>query len=112
MTIFAKIIRGEIPCTKIYEDDLVLAFDDITPVAPVHVLVIPKAALVNLNDVDATYEAVMGRLMHACHMVAVAKGIDKSGYRVVLNTNEDGGQSVYHLHAHVIGGRTMAWPPG
>jgi histidine triad (HIT) family protein len=112
MTIFAKIIRGEIPCTKIYEDDLVLAFDDISPVAPVHVLVIPKIALVNLNDVDTTHEAVMGRLMHACHKVAVAKGIDKSGYRVILNTNEDGGQSVYHLHAHVLGGRAMAWPPG
>jgi histidine triad (HIT) family protein len=112
MTVFAKILRGEIPSKKVYEDDLVYAFDDISPVAPIHVLVIPKQPLVNLNDANDSAEALLGRVMHVCKKVAALKGIADSGYRVVLNTNGDGGQTVYHLHAHVIGGRSLSWPPG
>jgi histidine triad (HIT) family protein len=111
-TIFAKILRGEIPSSKVYEDDLVYAFDDVSPVAPVHVLVIPRRPLVNLNDASDDAEAVLGRLLHVCKRVAEIKGIAAAGYRVVLNTNDDSGQSVYHLHAHVIGGRSLSWPPG
>jgi len=111
-TIFARILSGEIPCSKVYEDDLVLAFDDITPQAPVHVLVIPKVALVNLNDVEARHEAVLGRLLHVARKVAELKGIAESGYRVVMNNGEQAGQSVFHMHLHVLGGRDLSWPPG
>ena len=113
MTIFSKILKGEIPSVPVYEDDLVYAFDDISPVAPVHVLVIPRQEDVpNLNVVDVSHEAMLGRLLVAARKVAEKKGIAESGYRCVINTNEDGGQSVYHLHLHVIGGRALAWPPG
>jgi histidine triad (HIT) family protein len=112
MTIFSKILRGEIPSKKVYEDEWVYAFDDISPVAPVHVLVIPRVPLANLNDATADHEMLLGKILHACKQVAVLKGIDAAGYRVVLNTNNDGGQTVYHLHAHVIGGRPLSWPPG
>lgn len=111
-TIFARILSGEIPCAKVYEDDLVLAFDDITPQAPVHVLVIPKVVLVNLNDVEDRHEAVLGRLLHVARKVAELKGIAESGYRVVMNNGEQAGQSVFHMHLHVLGGRDLSWPPG
>ena len=111
-TVFSKIISGEIPNTPVYEDDLVYAFDDISPVAPVHVLVIPKQPIVNLNDVDVSHEAMLGRLLHAARKVAEAKGIAHNGYRCVINNGGDAGQSVFHLHLHVIGGRSMSWPPG
>ena len=111
-TIFGKILKGEIPCTKVYEDDLVLAFDDVTPQAPVHVLIIPKIELVNLNDVDQSHEQVLGRLLSAARIVAEKKGIAEGGYRVVMNNGENGGQSVHHMHLHVLGGRHLSWPPG
>jgi histidine triad (HIT) family protein len=104
-TVFGKILRGEIPCKKVYEDDQVLAFDDVAAQAPVHVLIIPKLPLAGLNDVDAEHEALLG------HILATAK-ITESGYRVVMNTGSDGGQSVFHMHLHVLGGRPLAWPPG
>lgn len=112
MTIFARILRGEIPANKVYEDDRVLAFDDVTPQAPVHVLIIPKQALVNLNDVADEHEALLGHILVVAHKVAVLKGIADSGYRVVMNTGSDGGQSVFHMHLHVLGGRPLGWPPG
>jgi histidine triad (HIT) family protein len=112
MTIFQKILDGEIPTTPVYEDDLVFAFDDISPTAPVHVLVIPKVAVKGIGDVDVSHEAMLGRLLHAAKKVAEKKGIAESGFRCVINTGADGGQSVFHLHLHVIGGRAMAWPPG
>lgn len=111
-TIFGKIIRGEIPCTKVYEDDLVLAFDDITPQAPVHVLIIPKIEIVNLNDVESAHEKYLGRLLLAARTVAEKKGIAQTGYRVVMNNGEQAGQSVFHMHLHVLGGRDLSWPPG
>jgi histidine triad (HIT) family protein len=111
-TVFSKILRGEIPTKPVYEDDLVYAFDDISPVAPVHVLVIPRQEVVNLNSVDASHEAMLGRLLHAARKVAEAKGVADSGYRCVINNGGDAGQSVFHLHLHVIGGRGLAWPPG
>ncbi len=111
-TIFGKILKGDIPCTKVYEDDWVLAFDDVAPQAPVHVLIIPKIPLVNLNDVDESHEKVLGRLLLAARIVAAKKGVATAGYRVVMNNGENGGQSVYHMHVHVMGGRAFAWPPG
>ena len=112
MTIFQKILDGQIPTTPVYEDELVFAFDDISPVAPVHVLVIPKKAVAGLGDVDASHEAMLGRLLHAARKVAELKGIADGGFRCVINTGGDGGQSVFHLHLHVIGGRPLSWPPG
>lgn len=111
-TVFSKILRGEIPTKPVYEDDLVYAFDDISPVAPVHVLVIPRQEVVNLNTVDTSHEAMLGRLLHAARKVAEKKGVADSGYRCVINNGGDAGQSVFHLHLHVIGGRGLAWPPG
>ncbi len=111
-TIFGKILTGEIPCNKVYEDDLVLAFDDITPQAPVHVVIIPKTEIVNLNHVDESHEKVLGRILSVARKVAELKGIAGSGYRVVMNNGDDGGQSVLHMHLHVLGGRPLSWPPG
>ena len=88
------------------------AFVDVNPVAPVHVLVIPRQEIVRLNNAEPSHEAMLGRLLLAARKVAEAKGIASDGYRCVINTGGDGGQSVFHLHLHVIGGRQMAWPPG
>lgn len=112
MTIFAKILRGEIPAKKVYEDDRVLAFEDITPAAPVHVLIIPKQPLVNLNEVGDEHEALLGHLLVVARKVAELKGVAETGYRVVMNNGSDVGQSVHHMHLHVLGGRQMSWPPG
>lgn len=111
-TIFGKILKGEIPAKKVYEDDRVLAFDDVAPQAPVHVLIIPKIELVNLNDATDTHEALLGHILVVARKVAELKGIAESGYRVVMNTGADGGQSVFHMHLHVLGGRPLGWPPG
>lgn len=111
-TVFGKILRGEIPCQKVYEDDLVLAFDDVAPMAPVHVLIIPKKALGGLNDATPADHALLGHILATAKKVAELKGITKSGYRVVMNTGADGGQSVFHMHLHVLGGRPLGWPPG
>lgn len=110
-TIFGKIARHEIPADIVHEDDDVVAFRDIAPQAPVHVLVIPKAAVVNVADPDATPE-LLGRTLHACVRVARALGLEEGGYRVVANVGSDGGQTVPHLHFHILGGRPMTWPPG
>jgi histidine triad (HIT) family protein len=110
-TIFGKIIRREIPADIVYEDDLCLAFKDITPQAPVHVLVIPKQPIAKLADAESQDHALMGHLLLTVKRVADQLGLEK-GYRVVINTGEDGGQTVYHLHLHVLGGRRMNWPPG
>lgn len=112
MTIFAKILKGEIPASKVYEDDRVLAFDDVAPQAPVHVLIIPKEPLVNLNDASDKYEALLGHILVVAKKVAELKGIDKSGYRVVMNNGAGANQSVFHMHLHVLGGRSFSWPPG
>lgn len=111
-TVFGKILKGEIPCKKVYEDELVLAFDDVAPMAPVHVLIIPKQTIADLNDAAPSHQALLGHIMVTAKKVAELKGIAKSGYRVVMNTGSDGGQSVFHMHLHVLGGRQLGWPPG
>lgn len=109
--LFCKIGSGQIPAKVVLQDDEVLAFDDVNPQAPVHVLVIPKRHVVALNDA-AGDQALLGRLLAAATQVARQKGIADAGYRVVANTGRDGGQTVFHLHLHVLGGRRMTWPPG
>lgn len=108
--LFCKIVRGEIPAAIVRQDDRYLAFRDINPQAPTHVLVIPRTHVRSLNDV--TDPGMLGGLMLFAQGVAKAEGLADKGYRVVLNTNADGGQTVFHLHAHVLGGRAMHWPPG
>ena len=110
-TIFSKIIRREIPADIIYEDDLALAFNDIQPQAPVHFLVIPKKPIAKLADAESHDHAVLGHLLLTAKRVAEQVGLD-NGYRVVINSGADGGQTVYHLHLHILGGRQMKWPPG
>jgi histidine triad (HIT) family protein len=111
-TIFGRILKGEIPAKKVYEDDRVLAFDDVSPQAPVHVLIIPKIEVEGLNQVDDSHEALLGHILVVARKVAELKGIAETGYRVVMNTGADGGQSVFHMHLHVLGGRPLGWPPG
>jgi histidine triad (HIT) family protein len=110
-TIFGKIIRKEIPADIVHEDNLCLAFRDINPQAPVHILVIPKQPIVNLAAAESQDHALMGHLLLTAKRVADQVGLT-NGYRVVINTGEDGGQTVYHLHLHILGGRPMSWPPG
>lgn len=112
-TIFDKIISKEIPSTIVYEDEAVLAFRDISPQAPVHVLVIPKLhdGLTELGKAEKRHEEILGKLLHAAKIVAEKEGIS-DGFRVVINSGASACQSVYHLHLHVLGGRQMKWPPG
>jgi histidine triad (HIT) family protein len=111
MTIFEKIIAREIPAKIAYEDGDVLAFHDVNPQAPVHVLVVPKRLIARLNNAKPEDEALLGKLLLAAKKVANELGLT-NGYRVVINNGPDGGESVPHLHVHVLGKRTMAWPPG
>jgi histidine triad (HIT) family protein len=111
-TIFGKIIRKEIPAQIVYETERVLAFRDINPVAPVHVLVIPKKPIESVATAVSADAEVLGELMLAAGEVARREGLETGGYRVVTNIGADGGQTVFHLHLHVIGGRPMLWPPG
>jgi histidine triad (HIT) family protein len=110
--IFCKIGRKEIPARIAYEDRLVVAFEDITPQAPHHTLVIPKAHFATFNDVGAEEAALLGHMMVVAARVAKDKGLDKEGYRLVANCLEGAGQSVFHIHIHLMGGRRFAWPPG
>lgn len=110
--LFLKIIDREIPADIVYEDDEVLAFNDINPQAPVHVLVIPKKHIRTLNDVKDGDEALLGRLMNVARKIARDRGVDNDGYRVVMNCNRGAGQTVFHIHLHLLGGRGFTWPPG
>ncbi|MBD2182975.1 histidine triad nucleotide-binding protein [Planktothrix sp. FACHB-1355] len=110
-TIFGKIIRREIRADIVYEDDLALAFKDINPQAPVHILVIPKKPIAKLADAESQDHALMGHLLLTAKRIAEQAGLT-NGYRVVINNGDDGGQTVYHLHLHILGGRQMEWPPG
>jgi histidine triad (HIT) family protein len=110
-TLFSKIIRREIPADIVYEDDLALAFRDIHPQAPVHILVIPKKPIPKLADAQPEDRELLGHLLLTVQHLAVQEGLTQ-GYRTVINTGEDGGQTVYHLHVHLLGGRSLAWPPG
>ncbi|MGM0517648.1 MAG: histidine triad nucleotide-binding protein [Pseudomonadota bacterium] len=111
-TIFSKIINREIPADIVFENERVLAFRDINPQAPVHVLVIPKKAISTINDIRPEDHELVGELFTVAAQIAAEEGIAESGYRTVFNCNRDGGQEVYHLHLHLLGGRSMQWPPG
>jgi histidine triad (HIT) family protein len=110
-TIFGKIVRGEIPCDKVYEDDKALAFRDINAVAPTHILVIPKE---DIEDISKVREGsgLLDHLFTVATKIAKDEGIEETGYRLVVNKGANGGQSVDHLHIHILGGRQMVWPPG
>jgi histidine triad (HIT) family protein len=110
-TIFGKIIRREIPADIVYEDNLALAFRDVNPQAPVHILVIPKEPIAKLSDAESQNHPLMGHLLLTVKRVAEQQGLT-NGYRVVINNGDDGGQTVHHLHLHILGGRPLAWPPG
>jgi histidine triad (HIT) family protein len=110
--IFCKIASKQIPSRIVYEDEQVFAFHDLSPQAPIHVLLIPKVHLANIADTDYTHKQLLGALMLAANKVAEFTEISESGYRVVANVGSDGGQSVDHLHYHVLGGRHLKWPPG
>lgn len=111
-TIFEKIIAREIPARIIYEDDLVLAFHDVNPQAPTHVLVIPKRSIPRLAEAGAQDHALLGHLLLKAAAVAAQVGLKEGGYRLVINNGPHGGESVPHLHCHILGGRQMHWPPG
>ena len=111
-TIFGKIIRREIPADIVYENDELLAFRDVNPQAPVHVLFIPKKPIATLDDATAEDAALLGRLLLAAADYARREGVAAQGYRTVVNCNEYGGQTVFHLHVHLLAGRHMHWPPG
>jgi histidine triad (HIT) family protein len=111
-TIFSKIIRGEIAAAVVFENEHVLAFKDIAPQAPTHILLIPKKALKDIASAQAEDKALLGELLFSAAEVARQQGLESDGYRVVINTGRDGGQTVFHLHLHIIGGRALAWPPG
>mgnify|MGYP001162733793 FL=1 len=111
-TIFEKIILGEIPANIHHEDDDLIIIDDINPVAPIHLLIIPKKKIETLNDLNDEDTELIGRMFQAAKKMAIKLGIDKSGYRTIFNCNEDGGQTVYHIHLHLVGGRPLVWPPG
>ena len=110
--LFCKIRDGEIPGDKVYEDDDILAFRDVNPQAPTHILIIPVKHIPTINDLEEEDVTVLGRMMLVAKKIAAEEGIDQDGYRLVFNCNRGAGQAVYHIHLHVLGGRSMNWPPG
>ena len=111
-TLFSKIIHRKIPADILYEDDLCLAFCDVNPQAPVHILVVPKKPLPGLQDATIEDRDLLGHLMLQASQLALQQGLTTTGYRCVINAGSDGGQTVPHLHIHLLGGRSLAWPPG
>jgi histidine triad (HIT) family protein len=110
--VFCRIAAGHLPARKVHEDDEVVAFHDINPQAPVHVLVIPRRHITSLVDAESADEPLLGRLVHAARELAELLGIAERGFRLVLNCGDDAGYSVYHVHLHLLGGRRLGWPPG
>lgn len=110
--IFCNIVAGKAPSTQLYQDVLLTAFRDIHPVAPSHVLIVPNRHISTLNDVKPEDEAILGRMLSVARLIAGQEGIAESGYRLILNTGHNGGQVIYHLHLHVIGGQRMRYPMG
>jgi len=110
--LFCKIIHGEIPANKVFEDEKIIAFDDINPQAPIHILIIPKEHFASLNEIPEEKKDVLSHILLIARQIAREKGVAKSGYRIVLNTARDSGQEVFHIHFHLLGGRKMLWPPG
>lgn len=111
-TLFAKIARREIPAQIVYQDDDVTAFRDVKPEAPTHILIVPNKIIPTLNDATAEDQLLLGKLLLTAQKLAREMGIAEGGYRVVMNCNADAGQSVFHIHLHLLGGRKLAWPPG
>ena len=110
--LFCRIVRKEIPASVVYEDDELVAFNDINPQAPLHALVIPKRHIATLNDVEGADEALVGKMVRRAAAIAREKGYADSGFRTVFNTNAQAGQTVFHIHLHVLAGRGLTWPPG
>lgn len=110
--IFCKIVDGSIPSTPVYEDDICIAFNDLSPQAPTHILVIPKKHVDSLAKSGANHRDTLGHLLLSAAEIARERGFEEDGYRVVINTNADGGQTVFHLHVHLLAGRTFVFPPG
>lgn len=110
--LFCKIVSGDIPAAKVYEDDVCIAFNDITPQAPTHILIIPKEHVDSLDKVGEDHKDSLGHIMLTAGEIAREKGFSEDGYRVVINTNGDGGQTVFHLHVHLLAGRPFIFPPG
>ena len=110
--IFCSIIEGKIPCKKVYEDDKVLAFEDINPEAPIHILIIPKEHISSINEIEENNEVLLGHVFSVAKKIAKDLGVVESGYRIVTNCGTDAGQTVQHIHFHLLGGRSLNWPPG
>jgi histidine triad (HIT) family protein len=110
--LFCRIIAGEIPATKVFEDDQMLAFKDIMPAAPLHVLIVPKQHIETINDLAPEHDALVGAMTRRAAAIAKANGYDASGFRTVFNCNKDAGQAVFHIHLHLLAGRLLTWPPG
>ena len=111
-TIFKKIINKEVDADIVYEDEKILAFKDVNPISPIHILVIPKKEIPTINDISFNDKELLGEMFIVAQKIAKKLNINKSGYRVVFNCNEDGGQTVFHLHMHLLAGRSFSWPPG
>lgn len=110
--IFCKIVGGEIPSTRVFEDDVCIAFNDLSPQAPTHILIVPRDHFDSLDKADAAHKATLGHLLLTAANIARDLGFANNGYRVVINTNADGGQTVFHLHVHMLAGRQFIFPPG
>lgn len=110
--LFCRIVAGELPARIVYQDDTFVAFHDVNPVAPVHVLIVPREHIATLNDLQAGHDTLVGAMIRRAASVAAELGLGARGYRTVFNCNAEAGQSVFHLHLHVLGGRPMRWPPG
>ena len=110
--LFCKIINGEITAKKVYENEHIIAFNDIDPKAPIHILVIPKKHIRSINELNSSDINLAGEIILAAKKIAKDQGVDSKGFRAIFNTNDDGGQTVYHIHMHIMGGRQMQWPPG
>ncbi|MBE7029759.1 MAG: histidine triad nucleotide-binding protein [Ruminococcaceae bacterium] len=110
--LFCKIINGEIPSQKVYEDEFVYAFNDISPTAPVHVLIIPKKHISTINDIEETDIELIGKIFIAAKKIAKQLNIAEDGYRIISNCNKNAGQTVFHIHFHLIAGRELGWPAG
>lgn len=110
--LFCRMVAGEIQPDKVYDDEHVLAFRDINPQAPVHILIVPKTHVASLDELNDGHTELVGRLFQAAREIARREGVAEKGYRTVMNCNAEGGQTVFHLHVHLLGGRHMTWPPG
>ena len=110
--LFCKIIAGDIPSAKVFENDHIVAFRDIQPQAPTHILIIPRKHIPTTNDLTIADQSLIGEMVTVAKDIASSEGLSEAGYRLVFNCNKDGGQAVYHIHLHLLGGRKLKWPPG